>query len=89
MSALNFPASPTLNQTYTANGKTWLWNGTAWQSNNAGGSFVTIGPTNLNVSEVTADYTINIGNNGVSAGPITIDPGVTFTVSAGSTWVVV
>lgn len=30
MAALDFPASPTLDQTYTANGSTWKWNGTSW-----------------------------------------------------------
>lgn len=34
MAALNFPASPIVGQTYTANGKTWRWNGTAWLSYN-------------------------------------------------------
>lgn len=38
MAALNFPASPTLNQTYTANGYTWLWDGTTWVSQ--GGNYV-------------------------------------------------
>ena len=28
--ALSFPASPTLNQTYTVGYKTWIWNGYAW-----------------------------------------------------------
>lgn len=28
--AINFPLSPTLNQLYTYNGKTWKWNGYAW-----------------------------------------------------------
>jgi hypothetical protein len=28
--ASNFPNSPTLNQTYTADGKVWAWNGIAW-----------------------------------------------------------
>jgi hypothetical protein len=27
---MNFPSSPTLNQTYTYANKTWRWNGTAW-----------------------------------------------------------
>jgi hypothetical protein len=31
MPALNFPTSPTLNQVYSANGKTWKWDGTAWK----------------------------------------------------------
>jgi hypothetical protein len=30
MPALDFPASPTLNQVYTANGKSWIWNGNSW-----------------------------------------------------------
>lgn len=30
MAALDFPTSPTLNQTYTANSTTWKWNGTSW-----------------------------------------------------------
>jgi hypothetical protein len=34
MAALNFPTSPTLNQIYTANGKSWKWDGTAWKSFN-------------------------------------------------------
>ena len=29
---IDFPNSPTLNQTYTYSGKTWIWNGTSWQS---------------------------------------------------------
>lgn len=35
MAALNFPTSPSLNDTYTANGSTWKWNGTSWVSYNA------------------------------------------------------
>ena len=31
--ALSFPASPTVNQTYTSGSKTWIWNGTTWKSN--------------------------------------------------------
>jgi hypothetical protein len=30
MAALNFPASPSVNDTYTANGSTWKWDGTSW-----------------------------------------------------------
>jgi hypothetical protein len=31
MPALSFPASPTVGQTYTANGRTWSWTGYAWE----------------------------------------------------------
>ncbi len=30
MPALDFPSSPTLDQEYTAAGRTWKWNGTSW-----------------------------------------------------------
>lgn len=32
MSALNFPASPALNQIYSANGYNWIWDGLTWSS---------------------------------------------------------
>jgi len=42
-----------------------------------------------NNTNVTSDYTITSGKNAMSAGPITIDSGVTVTVPSGSTWTVV
>jgi hypothetical protein len=30
--AISFPSSPTLNQTYTYNNKTWQWNGSQWDA---------------------------------------------------------
>ena len=30
MAVINFPSSPTTNQTYTVGSKTWIWNGYAW-----------------------------------------------------------
>lgn len=32
MPALNFPDTPTVNQTYTADGRTWIWTGTLWDA---------------------------------------------------------
>lgn len=34
MAALNFPTSPTTNQIYSANGKSWIWDGTSWKTYN-------------------------------------------------------
>lgn len=34
MAALDFPSSPTVGQTYTANGLTYTWDGTSWDTNN-------------------------------------------------------
>ena len=31
MAALNFPANPSGGQEYSANGKTWKWDGTSWK----------------------------------------------------------
>jgi len=36
MATLNFPTNPTLNQTYSFGGKTWVWNGQGWQLSASG-----------------------------------------------------
>ena len=43
----------------------------------------------INATTVATSYTIATGNNGLSAGPVAVNTGVTVTVSTGSTWVVV
>jgi hypothetical protein len=43
----------------------------------------------LNDQTVTASYTVPNGKNAMFAGEITIDTGVTVTVSTGSNWVIV
>ena len=42
-----------------------------------------------NSQNISANYSITSGKNAMSAGPITIDSGVTVTVTSGSTWTVV
>ena len=42
-----------------------------------------------NSATISANYTIGTGNNAMSAGPITVNTGVTVTVPTGSTWTVV
>lgn len=41
-----------------------------------------------NDTTVTTDYTITSGKNAMSAGPITINSGITVTVPSGSSWVI-
>jgi hypothetical protein len=43
----------------------------------------------VNSATVTANYTIPVGSNAMSTGPVTISDGVTVTVSDGSNWVVI
>jgi hypothetical protein len=66
--------------------------GVAWGTIGGGGG-ATGGSTDKvffeNDQSVTASYTISSNKNAVTAGPITIDAGVTVTVPSGSSWVVV
>ena len=43
----------------------------------------------INANTIATSYTIATGNNGLSAGPVSVGTGVTVTVSTGSTWTVV
>lgn len=66
------------------------YNGTAWGSVGGGATggggdevFIENGQT------VTTNYTLTSGKNAVSAGPITINSGVTVTIPSGQVWTVV
>ena len=43
----------------------------------------------INANTIATSYTIATGNNGLSAGPVSVSTGITVTVSTGSTWTVV
>ena len=43
----------------------------------------------LNANTIATSYTIAATNNGLSAGPVSVNTGITVTVSSGSTWTVV
>ena len=43
----------------------------------------------VNAQTIDTNYTIGAGFNGMSAGPVTVDTGITVTVSSGSVWTVV
>jgi len=65
-------------------------NGTAWGQLGGGATgggsdtvFIENGQT------VTTNYTLSTGKNAVSAGPVTINSGITVTVPSGASWVVV
>jgi hypothetical protein len=43
----------------------------------------------VNSATVATDYTIPSGSNAMSAGPVTVNSGITVTVSSGSVWTVI
>ena len=63
------------------------YDGTAWGAVGGGNSTDTGLWENSNT--ISANYTITTNNNAMSAGPITINSGVTVTVPTGSRWVVI
>lgn len=70
-------------------GKTETYNGTRWIT---GGGATGGGVDDVfyeNATTVTASYTITSGKNAMSAGPITINNGVTVTIPDGSNWSIV
>lgn len=66
------------------------YNGTAWGS--IGGGATGGGADQVfleNDNTVTVNYTLSTNKNAVSAGPITINSGITVTVPSGASWVIV
>lgn len=66
------------------------YNGTAWSS--VGGGATGGGADTVfieNSQTVTVNYTLSTGKNAVSAGPVTVNSGVTVTVPSGASWVIV
>lgn len=47
MAALNFPASPSVDDLYTANGRTWKWDGTSWNTEPANAKLSTLEDVSL------------------------------------------
>ena len=62
------------------------YNGTIWTA--VGGGNATNTGLWENSQDITTDYSITVGNNAMSAGPITIDSGVEVTVPTDSRWVI-
>ena len=66
-----------------------VYNGTSWAS--VGGGATGGGADQIfieNGQTVTVNYTVPSGRNAMSTGPITVNSGITVTVSSGSNWVI-
>jgi|LakMenEpi03Aug12_release.lakeMendotaPanAssembly.Ray.scaffolds.fasta_scaffold2979434_1 hypothetical protein len=53
--AINFPPSPSLNQTYTYSSKAWYWNGQAWAASGTS----TVSGVYLTPTDTSGSYYIN------------------------------
>ena len=98
MAALDFPTNPTSQQVYTANSKSWVWNGTSWVNDSASLTLqqvTDIGATTTNSVGIgttnTSDAKLEIGGAGegiILASPdgtryeINVANGGTLTVTA-------
>lgn len=83
---INFPNSPTVNQTYTFGGRTWKWNGVGWQVFNA-----TLLPE---IGENTVAQTVTLTAGSTSLLTFTLNPLVeiyrivtSFTNSSAASWI--
>ena len=77
--ATSFIDAPTTNTFLLWNGSAFTWSPGGAVANNC---------VYENGQTITSDYTMTTGNNGESAGPITIATGVNVTIPDGSYWVI-
>ena len=70
--------------TVTYNGTSWILSG-----GGSGGGASAGGAVYENNQNITQNYTMTTGKNGMSAGNVTVDSGVTVTIPSGSRWVIV
>jgi len=84
--------SPSLGYTRfnTDIGKGEIWNGSAWGGMGGGATGGGIDDVFYENGQIVAsNYTIMTGKNAMSAGPVTINTGITVTVPTGSVWSIV
>jgi hypothetical protein len=97
--ALNFPASPTLDQIYTSGGSSWKWDGTTWKSNSINEQLSLTGNGTSNVTGTFPNFTITSNDEfdgtvtsvglivptglSVSGSPVTNSGNLTITYSSG------
>jgi len=80
VNATGFIAAPSANTVLYYNGSAFSWI--------TGATPLANGCVYENGQTITSNYTMTSGNNGQSAGPITVATGVTVTIPTGSNWVI-
>jgi hypothetical protein len=69
--AINFPVSPTVNQTFSSSGNTWVWTGYYWKSQGAGTGTLNV-PTNYQVRRQKFTATGNTNSFTLTQTPSTV-----------------
>jgi len=64
----------------------YVYNG--WGAIGSGSGTIVGGPIIENNQVISVNYTMTVGNNGESVGPITVDTGITVTIPTNSRWVI-
>ena len=83
MAALNFPTSPSTNQIFTENGKTWKYDGTAWRTLNV--AVISSGGTGLtNITSGNSFLSSNSAGTALTYRQFIAGSGVTFSIDANS-----
>lgn len=83
--SLDFPSSPSVNDTHTHNGKKWLFNGSGWQTQNAGLEYVgyyNTGNFAEMVTTIACPKSLGAENILMSVGPIDVVAGDILFVNA-------
>ena len=81
--ALDFPTSPSTNQIFTSNGKTWKYDGTAWRTLNV--TAITGGGTGLtNINAGNAFLSSNSAGTALTYRSLIAGSGVTLSIDANS-----
>ena len=82
--AIDFPASPSVNDIHTSGGKRWTWNGTSWERSGTPGPGDTISATNDNTTSTL--YPVLVTGTGSNTAKIatTSSKSVSFNASNGN-----
>jgi len=82
--AIDFPASPSVNDIHTSGGKRWTWNGTSWERSGTPGPGDTISATNDNTTSTV--YPVLVTGTGSNTAKIatTSSKSVSFNASNGT-----
>lgn len=81
--AINFPDSPTINDTHTANNRTWIWTGTVW---NLVGTIGPAGPVNDYVENITGGTGVSVSGTPGTAWTPTVSIGQDVATSSSPTF---